>query len=547
MLKQITIKDLAILDDITLEFEDHFNVLTGETGAGKSIIIDALSLVFGARASIDMIRHGSDMAKIEALLFINKEHADRIYKEFDIDVYDEFIIQRFLYSNGRSVTKINGNLVSLSVLNKISNYLIDIHSQHENQYLLNQHNHLKLLDQYILSKNNDFLVEYSKQYKIYLDLITQKENLFNLIKGNNDIDYLTYQYNELKDVISLDEEEKLHKELKYLQNFEKNAVTIEETLYFLDGNQKAIESLYSAYKTLQKIDDENALSYADRLESSYLEVKDIYESIKTDFDTSNFDETKLNNIKDQITKINRLKRKYNVDDLLNLKDEIKNKLDAINDFNDKQVFLDQKINKQLLLCNSLAEDISKIRHEYAIKLENEIKAHLHDLYLENALFSVVFNKTNELNKNGNEDIEFYLSTNIGEPQKPLAKIASGGEISRIMLGLKAVFSKTTGIDMIIFDEIDTGVSGKVASAMGQKMKEISKYAQVLSVTHLPQVACYSDQHIYISKDTCNDRTTTKVTHLDNQGKIMEIARLLSGDKITANSINMAKDLLLGNH
>jgi len=346
MLKQISIQNLAILDDITLEFDDHFNVLTGETGAGKSIIIDALSLVFGQRANLEMIRHGKEMAKIEALLYLNENHAEMIYDLFELDVKDECIIQRCIYNNGRSTAKINGSLISLSTLNQIAEFLMAIHSQHESQYLLKADQHLPLLHQYILSFEKNYMDTYMKNFEEYSKLIVERKFLESRFKEASDVDYLQFQLNELKDVLTLQEEEEVTKEYKYLQNFEKNAAIIEDTLYYLDGNQRANESLYSALKSLNKIqENEKITAYQQRLESAYLEIKDIIESIQSEFNTSHFDSNRLDYLSDQITKMNRLKRKYNCHDLAKLKKEIMSKIEDSQMFQQKMEDLTLRIDK----------------------------------------------------------------------------------------------------------------------------------------------------------------------------------------------------------
>ena len=544
MLKQITIQNLAILDDITLEFSDHFNVLTGETGAGKSIIIDALSLVFGARASVEMVRHGKDMARIEALLYLKPKHAQRIQELTDIDVHEECILQRCIYANGRSTAKCNGYLIPLNILNQIAEFLIDIHSQHESQYLLKADQHLPLLDQYICSYQKDYLQEYQQAFDQYSHLLVEKKFLENASKDLKDIDYLKFQYQELQDVLTEQEEEKMIEEYKELQHFEKNAAMMEEVLQYLDGNQQAIDSLYHALKSIQKIENsEKITDYKNRIESAYIDIQDVTDSLKKEFNIENFDTHRLDELSEQITKTNRLKRKYQTNHLFQLKTEIQEKIENAYTYQEKIENLTLELQKQKEKCFQLADKVTKCRKKYANQLEKEIQQQLADLYLEKASFSVHFEKSEHLTKYGNDLIEFYISTNQGEPQKPLVKIASGGEVSRIMLGLKTIFCKVTELDLIVFDEIDTGVSGKVAMAMGKKMHSIAQFAQVLAVTHLPQVACFSDQHLYIYKETKNNHTQTKVEHLTHDRKIMEIARLLSGEKITENSINTAKDLL----
>lgn len=547
MIKQITIKNLAILDDITLEFNDSLNILTGETGAGKSIIIDALSLVFGARASMDMIRTGTDQAKIEALLFLNENTAKKVKEITDIDVSDECIIQRVLYSNGRSVAKINGNLVPASLLASIATFLIDIHSQHENQFLLKQEYHLSLLDEYIQSFDKNFLKEYQESFNKLLELYKNKEELNQRFSSIQDIDYLNFQLNELKDVLTDDEEIQVQEEYKNLQSMEKNATIIDDVLVHLDGPQQALDQLYYALKDLAKINDNETIqSYYQRLESDYLDLKDFAESFKKQFDISNFDENRLDELQEMITKTNRLKRKYNVNHLYQLKLDIENKIQLYDNFKEEIDAIDESIIKQENICNELATKLTSIRKKYAIQLENEIQNELKDLYLEDASFKIQFNVASKLLYEGKDEIAFYLSANKGEPLMPLIKVASGGEVSRMMLGIKTVFCKLFNVSTVIFDEIDTGVSGKVATAMGKKMKEIAKVCQVLAVTHLPQVASFSDNHLYIYKLVENGRTKTQVKKLDEEAKINEIARLLSGKEITNNSIQLAKDLIFSN-
>ena len=547
MIKQITIKNLAILDDITLEFNDSLNILTGETGAGKSIIIDALSLVFGARASMDMIRTGTDQAKIEALLFLNENTAKKVKEITDIDVSDECIIQRVLYSNGRSVAKINGNLVPASLLASIATFLIDIHSQHENQFLLKQEYHLSLLDEYIQSFDKNFLKEYQESFNKLLELYKNKEELNQRFSSIQDIDYLNFQLNELKDVLTDDEEIQVQEEYKNLQSMEKNATIIDDVLVHLDGPQQALDQLYYALKDLAKINDNETIqSYYQRLESDYLDLKDFADSFKKQFDISNFDENRLDELQEMITKTNRLKRKYNVNHLYQLKLDIENKIQLYDNFKEEIDAIDESIIKQENICNELATKLTSIRKKYAIQLENEIQNELKNLYLEDASFKIQFNVASKLLYEGKDEIAFYLSANKGEPLMPLIKVASGGEVSRMMLGIKTVFCKLFNVSTVIFDEIDTGVSGKVATAMGKKMKEIAKVCQVLAVTHLPQVASFSDNHLYIYKLVENGRTKTQVKILDEEAKINEIARLLSGKEITNNSIQLAKDLIFSN-
>lgn len=423
MLKQITIQNLAILDDITLEFSDHFNVLTGETGAGKSIIIDALSLVFGARASVELVRHGKEMARIEALLYLNPKHADLIQELTDIDVKEECILQRCIYANGRSTARCNGYLISLNILNQIAEIVIDIHSQHESQYLLKADQHLPLLDDYICSYQKDYLQKYQIAFEKYSHLLVEKKFLESESKDLLDLDYLQFQYEELKDVLTLEEEEKIQEEYKELQHFEKNAALIEEVLFHLDGQQQAIDNLYLAFKSIQKLESSTKLSeYQDRIESAYIDIKDVADSLKNDFDLDNFDASRLEELSDQITKMNRLKRKYHVHDLSALKDNIKDKMDRSSTIRQRMEDIEMDLQKQKSICFQLAQEITSIRKKYAKQLEKEIQQQLKDLYLEKASFSVHFEKNSTFTKYGNDDVEFYISTNVGNQKNHLLKL-----------------------------------------------------------------------------------------------------------------------------
>ncbi len=545
MLKQLTIKNLAIIDDITIDFYNNFNVLTGETGAGKSIIIDAISLVFGARANSDMIQTNKESAMIFATLDVNEKVSKYILDNFDIDVSDEFIISRVLNINGKNISKINGIIVPLHIINQISNFLIDISSQNESQYLFNKKNHLEILDSYIKEISNDFKDEFIESYKEYTNLLKEYNELINSNK-NDDIDYLNFKLNELKDFnYTIDDEQNINNEYKELTSKANNANTFNEIIDLLyTNNNSVITQLYSALKILGKVNSNIKVNeYYEKFNSIYLDLVDSVESFNHDFDSSNIDFNRIDCLSDEITKINRLKRKYNTNDLLSLKNELISKIDYLNN---KEILLSKllnKLNEAKDKAYACALKLSKIRKKYANELSNTVINELNDLYLKDAIFKINFNEIDTLSASGIDDVEFYMSANKGVPAMPLIKVASGGEASRIMLGLKSAFCKLSTNDIIIFDEIDTGVSGKVALAIGKKMEKIAKNIQVLAITHLPQVAAISDHHYYISKITKNGKTSTNVKKLNADEKINEIARLLSGDNITQSFIDSAKELI----
>lgn len=545
MIKQLTIKNLAIIDDITIDFEENLNVLTGETGAGKSIIIDAISLIFGARANNDIIAFEKDNAYISVALYLKENVSKYIYEKYDIDVIDECIITRTLSKNGKSSCKINGMMVPLHLLNEISNLLIDISSQNESQYLFNQKNHMKLLDSYILSKEPSFKEKFNELFNEYNTLKKEYDLLNETVINEGELEFLEYKLNELKSFnYSLEDIENINKEYKNLQTMSQNASSFEEIIDYLDNeNNGASIQMYNAIRLINRLASNSSLNdYYEKFNSLYLDFSDLVDEFKKEYSNDNIDLSRLDDLSDEITKINRLKRKYNVEDLLAYKNNLVRQIEIINN---KEIEL-SKISKKLKEVKDKAFNealiLSNIRKKYALNLSDEVKNELNELYLLDASFSINF-EVCELNKNGIDKIEFYMSANKGTPERPLVKVASGGEVSRIMLGLKSVFTRLSLVDTIIFDEIDTGVSGKVALAMGKKMEKIAKSAQVLAITHLPQVAAMSDYHYYIYKINDNKRTKTIVKSLNNNEKEHEVARLLSGDNITESFIVAAKELI----
>jgi len=546
MLKQLTIKNLAIIDDITIDFEENFNVLTGETGAGKSIIIDAIGYIFGQRASNEMIAYGKEQATIQAALYLREDVAKYISETYDIDVTDECILTRVISRNGKSTCKINGVLVPLHDIQEISPLLIDISSQNESQFLFNHKNHLMLLDKYIESKEANFKTNYETLFKNYKEIKTNYETLKSTSIDEGVLEFLNYKYQELKDFnYSVEDVYNIQEEYKQLETLRNNATVFEEIgNYLANDTNGSTNQLYAAIKQLSRLSSNTKVNeYYEKFNSIYLDLVDLVDDFNKDFTTEGIDLNRIEELSDDITKINRLKRKYQTEDILAYKKQIEQKIDLFNNREVELSHLSKLLNEAKDSCLKEASKVAKIREKYAIELASLVKQELADLYLNDASFSIRFNNLEELNINGNEDAEFYMSTNKGVEERPLIKVASGGEVSRIMLGLKSVFTKLALVDTIIFDEIDTGVSGKVALSMGKKMEKIAKDAQVLSITHLPQVAAMSDHHFYISKEVVNDVTRTKVTPLDNNQKVNEVARLLSGNEISESFISAAKDLI----
>lgn len=545
MIRQLTIKNLAIIDDITIDFEENLNVLTGETGAGKSIIIDAISLIFGKRANSDIVAYGKDMAFISASLEVNNYIANYIYDNFDIDVFEEFIISRNISSSGKSSCKINGIATPLHVINEISSLLIDISSQNESQYLFNHKNHLKLLDTFIESNNPSFKEKYNKLYQQYVEVKNRQEELNNKKYQAGEIEFLQYKLNELKDYkYTIEEEQEIIAEYKYLNSYSQNIKSFEEIIDYLDNDNNGVNTqFYSAIKMLAKLSNNSKTEeFYERLNSLYLDVSDAIDDFKKEFSNDSVDLSRIDYLSNEISRINVLKRKYNTSNLLEVKNKLIADIDLYNNYEIELSKIDKLVKEAYEKAYNEAIKLSKIRKDNAKLLSKDVKNELVELYLSDASFSINFEEVS-LNSNGIDDVEFYMSANKGVPERSLIKVASGGEVSRIMLGLKSVFSKLSKVDIIIFDEIDTGVSGKVALAMGKKMEKIAKSSQVLAITHLPQVAAMSDHHYYIFKKTVNNKTNTIVNSLSDSQKVTEVARLLSGNEVSDSFIEAAKELI----
>ena len=545
MIRQLTIKNLAIIDDITIDFEENLNVLTGETGAGKSIIIDAISLIFGKRANSDIVAYGKDMAFISASLEVNDYIANYIYDNFDIDVFEEFIISRNISSSGKSSCKINGIATPLHVINEISSLLIDISSQNESQYLFNHKNHLKLLDTFIESNNPSFKEKYNKLYQQYVEVKNRQEELNNKKYQAGEIEFLQYKLNELKDYkYTIEEEQEIIAEYKYLNSYSQNIKSFEEIIDYLDNDNNGVNTqFYSAIKMLAKLSNNSKTEeFYERLNSLYLDVSDAIDDFKKEFSNDSVDLSRIDYLSNEISRINVLKRKYNTSNLLEVKNKLIADIDLYNNYEIELSKIDKLVKEAYEKAYNEAIKLSKIRKDNAKLLSKDVKNELVELYLSDASFSINFEEVS-LNNNGIDDVEFYMSANKGVPERSLIKVASGGEVSRIMLGLKSVFSKLSKVDIIIFDEIDTGVSGKVALAMGKKMEKIAKSSQVLAITHLPQVAAMSDHHYYIFKKTVNNKTNTIVNSLSDSQKVTEVARLLSGNEVSDSFIEAAKELI----
>lgn len=554
MLSSITIQNFAIIDNITINFKPGLTVLTGETGAGKSIIIDAIGMLLGERASQDLIRYGADKAIIEGVFFHDNPVITEILNSLGIDDEDNIItIRREISANGKSISRVNGLVVNLSQLLTISNYLADIHTQIDSRKLFISSNYLEFIDNNKVKELMPIYLEKLKNYKNYLKKYLDLKNTQN--KDNQMIEFYKYQFDELnKANLDLTEIDELKNELDQLNNFDSIYRTLSESVSYFQDNS-IIDTIHLINNNLSKLSafHNKYQEIKERLMSSYYEIEDIYNEIHDDLLNLEFDQERLDYINARLSFINNLKRKYQKDlpELIEYRDELSQKLDSFTnyDFYLKEYYQDVKKSHQELLDIALA--IHNIRRALSEEMSNAIKKTLADLHLSKVELKITFDEVNYsdiLNdsifyNDGIDKVNFMISFNPGEPLKELSKVASGGEMSRVMLALKVHMLKNYQLPAIIFDEIDTGVSGEVALSVAEKLKEISNSTQVLAITHLPVVAGIANNHFLIKKEAKDDRVTTTVTEISEEERILEIAKMIAGENVTENSIKLAKEMI----
>lgn len=536
MLDRIIIDNFATIEHAEVDFNSSLNVITGESGAGKSVLIEAINMALGGRADISMVRRGKEKALIQILAHDNND--------------DEIIISRELFSSGKSLSKLNGQLITLSELRNYCYSLVDVHGQYDNQKLLNPETHISMLDSYISDNINDELdslenlyLEYQDAKKKYDALISEeKESIMRQ-------DYFQFEFDYINNLnLKVGEEEALRESVELMKNSEKIFSSISETYSYLNGSDSS--AVYLIGKSLNLMKDVS--SYTDTLseisntlENSYYELEDASSSLLSLRDSMYFSENELNGAQERLSEIEDAMRKYkmSVQDILKYKDELKDKLTKLTDFEYLKSEYKKDMEDKFSLLSSKAELVSEIRAKYGEKLKEGISLELQDLNFTNSDFEVKISRKNMIDKLGFDDVEFLISTNPGEPLMPLAKIASGGEISRIMLSFKYVIGDKYNVPTMIFDEIDSGISGKSALVVGKKLREIAKYHQVICITHLPQIAIYGKFAYRISKDVLNGRTFTSIKELNDDEKVKNIAMMISGSDDSEAGIKMAKELI----
>ena len=550
MLIQLNIKQFGIIESATIELKNGLTVLSGETGAGKSMILAAISQLSGQRTSTSYIRYGEEKASVEGVFdFPKNKEVINIFKDLDLDLEDEvIIIRRDIYSSGKSVCRINGTIVNLSTLKKVAVYLLDMHEQHDNQILLVEKNHLNLIDSFNKEEIKKVRTEYKEKYKEY-KVVTEK--IENLKQQESDIlqkvDFLKFQYQELTQMkLKKDEDISLEKDIDYLENFEKVNTLAYSITDGIDGEYGILSKLAEIKSNLGEWS-----RYNSNFEEKYEEITNLYyilDDLKYEVssytDDIEYDEEKLDRLIFRMDKIKNLEKKYSrsLNNLIIFREEIKEELEELENYEenyDKYIVEQKNILAEL---KSLGDKLTTIRKKTAQKLESLIQEELKFLYMDKSTIKVDF-KDKEYASDGKDDVRILISANLGEPLKSLSKVASGGELSRVMLALKIIFSRSIEATSIIFDEIDTGVSGRVSQRMAEKMYQLGVGSQVLCISHLPQTTALADTNLLISKEVIDKRTLTSIKELDRQQKIEEVARMISGDKMTRLSEEHAIEML----
>lgn len=555
MLVELNIKNFAIIEDINVYFDKGLNILTGETGSGKSIIIEALGIILGGRGSKDLVQKGKNRAILQALFYLEDNLLmDKLKKE-GIEVEEDrlLLITREIPRTGPSISKINGSTVTLNILRDISDKIIDIFAQQEHQSLLDKNNHIKLID---LFGNKKFHLLKEEVYSLYskYKLTQKKYSKANIDsqKREREIDLLNFQIEEIEEAnLSLDEDLKLFEEYELLSNYNNIYINLTESSQLLDSDEYESDDILTNLNhvitnisDVSKYDD-NLDIILNRMETINLELQDLNMEIKDYINSIDYDNEKLFYLEKRLDLINNLKKKYGdtIEEILEYKNKIEDRLNLLKNLEEHI----EKLKNELKIIESQilekSKELSDYRKKIAIYLQEEVSNELNDLNMENVNFKVDLKKTKELTSTGYDDLEFLISTNLGEDLKPLINIVSGGEMSRIMLAFKSILSKHDAIPTLVFDEIDTGISGRTAQIVGEKIVNISKYRQIVVITHLPQIAALGDSHYLISKSSETGKVISDVRKLNKNERIDELSRLLGGVNVTETTKKHAIEML----
>lgn len=543
MIESLYIENFAIIDQVQIDFQSGMTVLTGETGAGKSIIIDAIGQLIGQRSQPSFVKNGADYAFIEGVFSSNKE-IDKILLDNNFPIDEHLVISKKINRDGKSAIKINYRNSSQLLLKKIMSQIVDIHSQFETHQLFNESYHLKLLDNFIGNELTDLKKEYLTLYQTYKNLNQKYLSLTKEELTDEQLDFYLAQLEEIEelDLENFDEEEFL-KERNNLLNYEKNSQHIKNYKALMDSSKGIMDLFKQSLNELSYLEIDDIKHNYDQLYDLYYTVDGINQDIYDQFSQSYFSEEHYNEVQETFFKLNKLKRKYGqtIDAIIDFKNSLIEKIELFKNRDQMIENINLKLKKTENQLIYYAKKISILRKNKALELEKEVKYILNQMYLQQVQFKFDF-QINDFNDNGIDNVKIVVSTNSGQPLQPLQKIASGGELSRIMLAIKAVSQNSKDGGTIIFDEADTGVSGKVAESIGHVMKKISKKQQVICITHLAQVACFANNHLFIEKEQMDNTSKVHVRLLNEKESVYELAKMISGKEITQQSIDHAKKL-----
>ena len=543
MIESLYIENFAIIDQVQIDFQSGMTVLTGETGAGKSIIIDAIGQLIGQRSQPSFVKNGADYAFIEGVFSSNKE-IDKILLDNNFPIDEHLVISKKINHDGKSAIKINYRNSSQLLLKKIMSQIVDIHSQFETHQLFNESYHLKLLDNFIGNELIDLKKEYLTLYQTYKNLNQKYLSLTKEELTDEQLDFYLAQLEEIEelDLENFDEEEFL-KERNNLLNYEKNSQHIKNYKALMDSSKGIMDLFKQSLNELSYLEIDDIKHNYDQLYDLYYTVDGINQDIYDQFSQAYFSEERYNEVQDTFFKLNKLKRKYGqtIDAIIDFKNSLIEKIKLFKNRDQMIENINLKLKETENQLIYYAKKISILRKNKALELEKEVKYILNQMYLQQVQFKFDF-QINDFNDNGIDNVKIVVSTNSGQPLQPLQKIASGGELSRIMLAIKAVSQNSKDGGTIIFDEADTGVSGKVAESIGHVMKKISKKQQVICITHLAQVACFANNHLFIEKEQMDNTSKVHVRLLNEKESVYELAKMISGKEITQQSIDHAKKL-----
>lgn len=550
MLNSLSIKNIAVIDNLEINWRGGFNILTGETGAGKSIIIDSINMILGQRADRELVRRGEEYAFVQASFDANNNILEFL-KDNDIDTDDgQVIITRRITSDGKSTAKINGCVVTINMLREAADMLVNIHGQHDNQALLDPNKHIMFVDEY--AENDILLSEYKEKYN-YINKLKSDLEKFNTDEQEKlrRIDLLKYQIDEISAAkLVPDEECELIKRRDICENAEKISSAANEAyshLFESDSFQCAYDGLSVAINALSSIADLNddLQNIYNSLSEAMYSVEDNAHELKSFADNIEYDEEELNEIEERLELIKKLKRKYgsDVNEVLSFCENAQNEMNSILVGDEQAEKIKTEIEKEKELLKNISKKLTANREKAAKILCENIKKSLAELNMEKADFSIKISSKADFSSNGCDDVEFMISTNPGESLKPLVKIASGGELSRVMLAIKSALAGKDAVSTLVFDEIDTGVSGNAALKIAEKLKQLASDKQIICITHLPQLAASGDVHFQIKKNVSEEFATVAVTELDTEGRINELSRIIDGGKPSALAREHAKEML----